>query len=408
MNNIIKIIKFRFYQFFINTNKIKIIHKFILPYTIYMTEYINGPTNFAHLQGSIDSIDKNIYFFMDSHYDLDNQTRCESFNSIDISQYLYKIIKETKQPLDFFMEICSTNIDTVITNKKDIYIKDVISLFKTEFIIKKEDNIDVMCSKNNKNVRLHYLDIRDHLELFDVLNIIDDDMKINVELLINNFNNNEKDTYMQNILNNIESIKKKIKIIKHNKKIVLQNKLNNYNKTTESQKYYLNKVINKYEDNDLKKNINEFINNYYDTVIYSLYKEFGKLEGYMEKNNTIDEKMLYALIESIIGKITDLYSLFTDAFLLRRILDKKYVKKAIVYSGRQHSLNCIFFLVKYYDFKIIKIYDSSEKDVNKLTEQIYNADNVFKTYKLFNVDEKNIQCIYYETIHDGGNRILYD
>ena len=66
------------------------------------------------------------------------------------------------------------------------------------------------------------------------------------------------------------------------------------------------------------------------------------------------------------------------------------------------------FLVKYYDFKIIKIYDSYEKDVNILTEQIYNADNVFKTYKLFNVEETNIQCIYYETIRDGGNRIVYN
>ena len=381
-----------------------------------MTEYINGPINFAHLRGSINGLDKNIYFFMDTHYDLDNQTRCESFDSIDISQYLYKIIKKTKKPLDFFMEIRSTNIDTLITNKRDIYIKDVISLFKKEFIVEKEeDGAVIRHSKSNSNVKLHYLDIRDHLELFDVLNIIDDDMKINVELLINNFNNNEKDIYMQNILNNIESIKKKIKIIKHNKKIVQQNKLNNYNKTTEPQEYYLNKVINKYKDNDLKKNINEFINNYYDSVIYSLYGELGNIEGHMgklekdmEKINTDDEKMLYDLIDSIRNKIIDLYSLFTDAFLLRRILDKKYVKKAIVYSGRQHSLNCIFFLVKYYDFKIIKIYDSIEKDVNKLTERISNTDNVFKTYKLFNVDEKNIQCIYYETIRDGGNRILYD
>ena len=382
-----------------------------------MVEYINGPINFAHLRGSINGIDKNIYFFMDTHNDLDNQTRCESFNSIDISQYLYQKIIETKKPLDFFMEIRSTNINTLITNKRDIYIKEVISLFKTEYIEEKEeeDGEVIRHSKSNSNVKLHYLDVRDHLELFDVLNIIDDDMKINVELLINNFNNNEKkDTYVQNILNNIESIKIKIKIIKHNKKIVLQNKLNNYNKTTESQKYYLNKVINKYEDNDLKKNINEFINNYYYAVIYSLYGELGNLEGHMgkfekhmEKIDTDDEKMLYDLIDSIRNKITDLYSLFTDAFLLRRILDKKYVKKAIVYSGRQHSLNCIFFLVKYYNFKIIKIHDSSEKDVNKLTEQISNADNVFKTYKLFNVDEKNIQCIYYETIRDGGNRIVY-
>ena len=189
---------------------------------------------------------------------------------------------------------------------------------------------------------------------------------------------------------------------------MLQNKLNNYNKTTESQKYYLNKIINKYEDQNLKTNINEFINNYYYAVIYSLYGELEKFEMYIKKNETIDEKMLYDLIESITGKITDLYSLFKDAFLLRRILDKKYVKKAIVYSGRQHSLNCIFFLVKYYDFKILKIHDSSEKDVNKLTEQISKAEIVFKIYKLFNVDEKNIQCIYYETIRDGGNRILYD
>ena len=375
-----------------------------------MTEYINGPTNFAHLQGSIDSIDKNIYFFMDSHYDLDNQTRCESFNSIDISQYLYKIIKETKKPLDFFMEIRTSNINTIVTNKRDIYIKDVISLFKTEFIIKKkEDNIDIMCSKNNKNVRLHYLDIRDHLELFDVLNIIEDELEKNIELFINNLNNNEnKDKYIQNILNNIESIKTKIEIIINNKNEVMQNILNDYEKTKKTQKYYLNKIINIYENQNLKKNINEFINNYYDEIISNLYPGLGKLEGYIKNFNIINKKKIYKLINFINGLITDLYSLFTDVFLLRRILDKNYVKKCIVYSGSQHSINCIFFLIKYYDFKIIKIHDSTEKDINKLTEQIYNAGNVFDTYKLFNVKEKNIQCINYEIIHDGGNRILYD
>ena len=103
-----------------------------------MTEYINGPINFAHLRGSINGIDKNIYFFMDKHYELDNQTRCETFNSIDISQYLYKIIKETKKPLDFFMEIRTSDINNIVTNKRDIYIKDVVSLFKTEFIVEKK------------------------------------------------------------------------------------------------------------------------------------------------------------------------------------------------------------------------------------------------------------------------------
>ena len=99
--------------------------------------------------------------------------------------------------------------------------------------------------------------------------------------------------------------------------------------------------------------------------------------------------------------------MFTDAFLLRRILDKNYVKKAIVYSGNQHSINCIFFLVKYYDFKIIKIHESSEKDINKLMEEISNAKNVFNIYKFFNLKD-NTQCINHEILYDGGNRIVYD
>ena len=374
-----------------------------------MTEYINGPTNFVHLQGSIDGIYKNIYFFMDSHYDLDNQTRCESFNSIDISQYLYKIIKDTKEELDFFMEISSTNINTIVTNKRDIYIKDVISLFKTEFIIKKkEDNIDVMCSENNKNVRLHYLDIRDHLELFDVLNIIEDELEKNFELFINNLNNNEnKDKYIQNILNNIESIKKKIEIIMNNKNEVMQNILNDYEKTKKTQKYYLNKIINIYINKNLKKNINEFINYYYDEIISNLYPGLGKLEGYIKNFNIINKKKIYKLINFINGLITDLYSLFTDVFLLRRILDKNYIKKIIVYSGSQHSINCIFFLIKYYNFKIIKIQNSSEKDTDKLIEEIKNASQSFDIYKFFNMKEMKIQCINYEILYGGEKRIVY-
>ena len=47
---------------------------------------------------------------MDIHQDLDSQTRCDSFDSIDISQYLYKLIKNTTEPLDFFLEIQYENL----------------------------------------------------------------------------------------------------------------------------------------------------------------------------------------------------------------------------------------------------------------------------------------------------------
>ena len=380
-----------------------------------MTEYINGPTNFAHLRGSIDGQDKNIYFFMDSHYDLDNQTRCESFNSIDISQYLYKKIIEAKQQLDFFMEIRSTHIDTLITNKRDIYIKDVVSLFKSEYIVeKKEDDKIIRHSKSNPIVKLHYLDIRDHLELFGVLNIIEDDIKKNVELLINNYE--KKNKYIQNIFDNIKLINNKIEKMMNIKNEVSGNadvflkhpESNTYDKITEPQKYYLNKIINIYENKNLKIKMNEFINKYYKQVVHKLNKALEKFVLEIEDFSINDKTIIYELVDSIKEDIIDLYSLFTDAFLLRRILDKNYIKKSIVYSGSQHSINCIFFLIKYYGFKIIKIHDSSEKNTDILMDNILNTKHVFNIYKFFNMNDRKKQCIDYEILRDGGNRILYD
>ena len=310
-----------------------------------MTEYINGPINFAHLRGSINNVDKNIYFFMDTHNNLDNQTRCNSFNSIDISQYLYKKIIDAKKPLDFFMEIRLSNINTPVTNKRDIYIKDVISLFKTEFINEKiEDNILVRYSKSNPFVKLHYLDVRDHLELFEVLDIIDDNIKKNVEMLIHNLNNNEKkNKYTQKIFDNIILINNKIEIITNNKNEINKNEFNTYEKNIEPQKYYLNKIINIYENKTLKKNINEFIQKYYRKVISKFQTVLEKFISDIEDILIIDNTTIYELIETLKEIIIDIYSLFTDAYLLRRILDKIYVKKCIIYSGSQHSLNCIFF-----------------------------------------------------------------
>jgi ACT domain-containing protein len=69
-----------------------------------MPKFINGPTNYAHLKGMINGVEKNVYLFMDTHYELDEQTKCESFDSIDISHYLYRKIKDTINPLDFFMD----------------------------------------------------------------------------------------------------------------------------------------------------------------------------------------------------------------------------------------------------------------------------------------------------------------
>lgn len=117
------------------------------------------------MKGKIDGVEKKIILFMDEHYGLLEQTRCDTFDSIDISHYMYNEIKNTNEELDFFLEITLDEIKSKQTNKRDIYIKELFEMFKSEFVVEKINETDyVRYSKSNPNVRLHFLDIRDSMD----------------------------------------------------------------------------------------------------------------------------------------------------------------------------------------------------------------------------------------------------
>ena len=118
-----------------------------------MPKFVSCPTNYIKLIGSVNGIQKIIYILMkiynDVHNDIDNQTKCESFDTEEISHFIYKKIKKAQKPLDFFMEIRAEQFIQPRQNKKDIYFEEVIDLFKSEFIIEKDQ---VKYSKTNPNV----------------------------------------------------------------------------------------------------------------------------------------------------------------------------------------------------------------------------------------------------------------
>lgn len=339
---------------------------------------------------------------MDTHNKINNQTKCESFDSQDISYYLYKMIKETTKPLDFFMEVRLSEIDEPITNKRDIYIIEVTNLFKSEFVVEKiENNEIVRYSKSNSNVRLHYLDIRDKLGLFETSNIAKYDLaKAYKELSNTKYDEDDKlDIYKKEIINYLNQIIDKIKELKNNLDYVIENNLEKYDKITQKQKYYLNKIINVYLDGKLKENINEFIINNWNKFEKDFNHTCSGIQFCMDNWNIIDSddyhkaycENMDMLVNFIYEIVNDFFGLFTDIFLLRRILDKNYIDNCICYSGNQHSLNYIIFLVKYYNFEITHI-DKIENDLNKIIEKIKKSNNVVEIYKLFGI-KKNIQCI---------------
>jgi hypothetical protein len=351
-----------------------------------MFKYINGPINYAKLRGNINGVEKTVHLFMDKHYKLDEQTKCESYESIDIAHFLYKKIKKAKNPLDFFIEIRNEHIRMPRSNKRDIYLREAIDLFKSEFI--REEN-KVRYSKSNKNVRLHFLDIRDFFDIFYILDIINYDWKIDFDLLLENkledsnklFNHLDK---IKKYLNKLETIKKDI-----------ESGINSNTRTS----YYLNKIINKYQNEELKSNLQLFMNLEFTKNIFVIYSLLEEIREKIKRFNILDNsskknisKIIYYMSEFII----DLYSILTDIYFLRRVLDKDYITNIITYTGRQHAINYIYFLVKYCKFDLIYIYKHEETNMEKLKNKIMLLDKLRDAYKLFNILDNNLlhlQCL---------------
>ncbi len=369
-------------------------------------DYINGPTNYAHLQGTINGIEKNIYLFFDKHLNIYEQTKCESFNSIDITYYLYTLIKEAKDYLDFFMEIRLSQLNEPITYNRDIYINEVINLFKSEFVIENKGTTEqVKYSKTNSKVRLHYLDIRDCLGIYSLKNIIDKKIKKYLNLLSKDEKN--KIIYYRKILKYVDIVNEQIDLLDKNMREIIINKNVVYDKINNKQKYYLDKLINKYKNTQLKQSINIFLNSHYNRILD--YFKVAILEIKSINENMIDTNIITDLtevIDEIQVYINKIYGLFTDVYLLRRFLDKNYINNSVIYSGGAHSINYIFYLVKYCNFKIVKIHNSLEKNVKLLINKIKREAYSFNIYDLFLFKDKYIQCIPYQYVDESD--IYYD
>jgi hypothetical protein len=399
------------------------------------SEFINGPTNYAKLIGITNGIEKEIHVFFDKHLDLNEQTKCESFNSIDIPYYFYNLIKESTEQFDFFMEIGITELEqTKISNKREIYIKEVMKLFKLEFELKQ--NLDISISKTNPNIRLHYFDIRDHLNIFYLTKIINQKItkyyyllkeinnNINKNINCNNYDNQDnqyndnqgnqyndekcKDTivkYKKKMLFYLDSINEKINNLETNTIEIKNNKSNVYEANDSKQKYYLNKIIAKYKNENIGKKINSFLLIHCYELAKTIQTDINHMKNRINDNLLTNLDDFKEKLDNLGVNILRLYSLYTDAYLLRRILDKNYIGKCIIYCENAHSVNFIFFLVKFLNFKIITIHNSLEKDLDKLTEKIKKKILSFDTFKLFLLDKVNIQCIKWVPI--SQNDIIF-
>lgn len=393
---------------------------------------INGPVNYVKLKGNNNKI---LHIFFDIHYNLNEQTECSDYDSINIDKYISNLLLTTNKNINFFLEIKPNYKNS--NNINNIYIKKVI------------DKFNYLKKNVNNNVKLYYINIRD----FFYLEKINNDMEYFINN-INNINNNttEEQIYgiednlgvlsrisetLYKILNIYEVLLKKdikydkvnldkYKFIDINKNKEFDEELLQYNSIVQ----ILTKLMKKYKNNDNNIIMNKLIKEYFIDGIISIINKLSEITDVtntflsMFENNKEDVKIcnyfdnindfrLNMCLDDVFDfkhdvnkkiikvneAISIIFSQLQDLYFIRKFIDKDYIKESILYNGSDHSIICIYILAKYFDFKITDYYYINKHllkndSIEEVNYSIITANNHSHLYPYFySYDGGNKQCI---------------
>ena len=364
--------------------------------------FVNGPVNAIRMEGEIDGIKKILYLFADIHMDINNQTECDSIRSLELKDYFLKNFDglDENEMVDLFVEIKPEEFAAKKQIYREPYAINLKYFFKKCFNYDEEKN-KVYTSTILPNVRFHYMDIRNLIfntnenlrlhQIFDYyislkltpdVNECDELLKILLKAL-DNLNNIYELLYIKNKDNKKEE-KNVFKIYYDFDIYVAENILK---KTHEANSKYVKNILNNIKNthirsilikslSSLKKNIDLialYKKEYFDNSILPLSQQMKNIDI-----QTKIYKELYYFCE-VNGHAG---ILLTDMYFLRRYLDKKYITTGIIYSGIQHTLNCVFLLIKYFNFKMTNVSFCNEK-IETVTNRIKNTEEDFDIMELY-------------------------
>lgn len=364
--------------------------------------YVNGPINFFRLKNN----NKDIYLFSDIHKDLNNQTECDEINSINVDKFFLNFFKNNKKQVDFMLE---TYKDYQNNYESQIYLVKLRKMFNSFY--KKNPYYE--------NLRIHYLDIRNYKYL--------EQIHQNSYYLI--------DYLKSNNIYKFKTINEKLDTIKFYLNKIMDYYVNNLDKSYDTDKEnifenLLDKIMNKYNNIDNKQKINKFLEtNFYKKIKYTnelitnLKTKLNEYSINIENSNKKDkyvvcnknkkdyEKYIYEYsfyktkeyydikyeINNKCSEIKEQVNIIKltimDCYFLRRFLDKDYITNNIVYTGFIHTIEYLYFLVKYYDFKIIEMDDKNSYTIKELNNIIKNNNSIYDVINILLSKQSFKQCI---------------
>lgn len=393
--------------------------------------FIDGPVNTLRLEGEINGIKKVLWIMGDYHLEVEKQYKCEDIRSQNIVKFLvqnFDKMSEGDKTYDFFLEIYPTTflIEKVVWHNKYIW--------ELQELTKKSINIQegkMLPSKEFQKTRFHYMDIRDYIyeDSFNIFmklqglsqqilnsDIYPDDLRIIADSLKMIATNTK--AIMDLLIKNTPS--------NHSHKAIIPKTVQELQQQTPADifnitKQLVEKMISRYKHDQLKKFANEMIKKDIVTT-YELF--FKRLNEFLKELEQIDKQLNFGFRElnvptektrnnlmnlnynfwnpkfkesmdqiqkglnDLDTSLMHLFALIVDLFFLRRFLDKDYITNAGVYTGMIHSANYVYYLVKYFDFKIThaSYLKGSPKEVEKIIKNAKFPEVVYEYIfpKIFN------------------------
>lgn len=386
------------------------------------TILVNGPVICFRLEGKIGNVDKVIYLFGDRHVNVDAQTECESYKSIDFVKYFVKTMKKTDKTkyYDLFFEVGSKEAEPWVNKYKLKYIHEFTKYFKQTINIvnnpdDKRQKTKNIGSKDEPNLLLHHIDIREYFYAPFIVPYSD-----SLQNIINNRIFNPLDITQSEV----DALKNTLDILKTNliktTSLLLGEKAEIPNDDLHIKiKNISNKILDGYNNKQVKDIllnktpllniiremrtdvINEFENlmkiaHEFNELLDKNYNKFYKGKNFYEygvdrvtKNKYCSKIMITG--EKINTMLLDIYVFIMDLYFLRRFLDKDYITNAVAYTGYLHTFNYLFVMVKYFGFKITHCTNSGAKisEIESTIKKNEYDENIMACY----MPEEFQQCI---------------
>lgn len=396
---------------------------------------VNGPVNAVRLEGEIHGISKVIYMFMDEHVGVKSQTECQNVFAENINTFLAKnfhaLNSKSERIIDFFLEIYPTeigdyndpdNLSDLHTDKVDRYIDEVAKFFVKIFKFNPKTN-RVMTNPVFKNVRLHYLDIRDYYKSVVNDNVLQMEQLAFAMNKAFRFSEEKMEKIIKLLDKTIAHIDLTIDVLseKTTRKPKTSKIIRESVPTVERQalKYIAHKIRHVYKYSDIQQKMQKLVENSVKNFMKTRENCIKMRKDFVEYMTTFDmardnlvaddaashkytvglsEERVRKIVADIFNRIEfmvneqfiEYFARLTDIYFLRRFLDKDYITNAVTYTGTFHSIEYIERLCQMFDFRVTHASYSRIKNMTSLTNYVKRHDSgeIFATF----ASDSHIQC----------------